>query len=66
MSTYTIRDVAGERKFSTDDHIQAVKEKTFEGKKLQDDINDAKIERIVKDLNTLYHLIFLHTKLTGS
>ena len=61
-----IRDVAGEREFSTTNHLQAVIEKSIEGKKLQDDINDAKLEVIVMDLNTLYHCIFLHTKLNGS
>ena len=61
-----IRDVKRERKFSTSDHLQAVKEERSDVIKTKDDFNKAELEVIFDTLNAFYCRIFLRAKQTGS
>ena len=55
----------GESEFSTYGHLQAVKEESSDVRKSQDDINDAKLELISKNLDVLDCRLFLCAKQTG-
>ena len=65
-STELIRGVTRECEFPTADHLQRVKKEMSEGKKAWDDVNDAKLEGIIKDPPTLDRRLFLSAKQTGS
>ena len=57
--------ITGEREFSTTDHIRVVKEKRWDRRKYQDDVNDAKIRGIVNDQGNSEKRLFLCAKHTG-
>ena len=50
-----------ESEFLTSNHLQEVKEERSEGKNW-DDVNNAKLEVIIKYLETLYRCLFLCAK----
>ena len=51
--------ITGEREFSTTDHIRVVKEKRWDRRKYQDDVNDAKLQLTISDQGTLKKHLFL-------
>ena len=57
--------MTGETEFSNANHLQAVKKERRKGKK-RDDVNEAKIEEIVKDISPLDFRLFIHAEHTGS
>ena len=67
-----IRAVKGEIEFSTADRPQAVKEERSDERKPQNDVNESKLEGVVKNLDILnHHICFRQTdrflaNLTGS
>ena len=60
-----IRDMGGERNFSTDNHFLVVKKERSEFRKRGDNFNGAKLERIFKELDIFNHCLFLLSKQTG-
>ena len=50
-STEFIRAVKGEGVFSNSDHLLALREEICDGQKKWDNINDAKLKGLVRDLN---------------
>ena len=61
-STELIRDMKGERKLSTDDHVWAVYQERIDSRKTQDDVNNSKLEVIVNNLGDFDSRILLRAK----
>ena len=58
--------VTGEREFSTDEHMQAVKAEQLEDKKYQDIANDVKLRGIIRYQGAFKKLLFLRYKQMGA
>ena len=50
-STHLIQSVMGEGEFSNADHLLALREERCDGQKNQDDVNGAKLKKLVADLD---------------
>ena len=61
-SAKLIGAVKGESDFLTADHLQGVKEEIYDSRKIRDDTNEAKLEGIVKTLNTFDCRLLPHVK----
>ena len=66
VSTELIWSTKGEREFSTENSLQAVKLERSDVRKTQDNISNDKLEGIVKNLDILDHCILLLAKQKGS
>ena len=64
--TELIRAVTGESEFSTANNLEADKEERHEGNPPRDDVNDANLEEIIKDISPLDLCLFIRTKHTDS
>ena len=66
MSTEFIKAVKGESKILTTNHLQAVKEESSAGRKLQDDAEDAKLEGNFNNFEVFDCRPYLRARYMGS
>ena len=64
--TELIQDVTGEGVFSNGFHLLALREESLDGKKNWYDVNDAKLQEIVTNLNGSDHCLILRAKNIGA
>ena len=56
----------GEGVFSNANHLLALREEIRDGQENRDDVNDAKLKGLVRDLNGTDHRLILREKSTGA
>ena len=52
--------------FSNSGHLLTLRIERRDGQKNQDDVNDANLKGLVRDLDTTDHCLILHTKITSA
>ena len=58
--------MTGEGKFSNADHLLVLREERYDGQKIRDYTNDAKLKDLVSDLDSADQLVILRAKNTGA